>query len=163
MMINNSVNATLSNVVAAGIDRVKTWAESVCAKLDMSNITASGIAKLKTFCADLGLSNLTSDGKAIAARLSMPNYNAVVDYTGSWGNAITSDVDGWAWVNGSSGQSSFATVYMNGISHTLNGTSSGGASIGGAWFPIRAGNTFQVVNGSGDGRQILFYPCIGES
>ena len=130
---------------------------------NLANITASGIAKLKTFCADLGLSNLTSDGKATAARLSMPNYGAVVDYTGSWGNAITTYVDGWLWVNGSSTQSSYVTVYMNGIGHVLIGTNAGGASIGGVWFPVTSGNAFQVMNGDGNGRQILFYPCVGVS
>jgi hypothetical protein len=145
---------------------------------NLANITASGIAKLKTFCADLGLSNLTSDGKATAARLSMPNYGAVVDYTGSWGNAITTDVDGWLWVNGSSApgtqslyigpQTNFVTVYMNGIAHTLNGIIDASntnivSNVGGAWFPVKAGNAFQVVNGDGNSRQILFYPCLGES
>lgn len=134
---------------------------------NLANITASGIAKLKTFCADLGLSNLTAEGKATAARLSMPNYGAVVDYTGSWGNTITTDVDGWLWVKGSSPQSSdastYVTVYMNGIGHVVIGTTAGGASVGGVWFPVTSGNAFQVMNGDGNNRQILFYPCVGVS
>ena len=130
---------------------------------NLVNITSQGISKLKTYCADINLSNITSNAKSTVSHLAFPDYSKAIDYTSSWGTAVTTQFDGWLWVNGNSTQSSYVTVYMNGNPHILIGTSAGGASTGGCWFPVVAGNTWQVVNGDGSGQQILFYPAIGAS
>lgn len=112
--------------------------------------------------ADIDASNFNATGKETILGWGRPDYTAAVDYTSSWGSAITTQKHGWLWVRGNT-DGNHTPVYFSIGTVTFNVMENGATTTGsgsGGFFRIPP-TQFQVTGGNGYARQLLFFPCRG--
>ena len=151
---DNSANANLSNLTAAGETKIKTF----CMDIDAANITNTGKTNIKAFCLDKDVTNITTTGKTNAIDLCMPNYSAIVSK--SWNTEYTADKAGvvvaYALSDNTSGN---CTLTVGGQSWGFSSTTMGSIRDSFCMF-VPKGVKYKATNGTSSSN-LKFIPLKG--